>query len=113
MAWDAEVEIANCDNTRRTSSIADFYHGYAWYESGQVSRLHKLIAPFRRGSLLLSHAGANILGRVLRREFAYPGLDRLMSAFYFQVVEGENTNDPQYSKDIAAARDVIVAQTSE
>lgn len=95
------------------SWYADFYHGYAWYESGKVSRLHKLIAPFRRSGLLLIHASANIVWRTFRRQFAYPGLDRLMSAFYFQTAEGENTPDPQHTRAIAVARDLIIADAGE
>ena len=66
-----------------------------------------------RNNLPLIHASANIVWRTFRRQFAYPGLDRLMSAFYFQTAEGESTPDPQHTRAIAVARDLIVADSGE
>lgn len=60
----------------------DFFHGYARFETGEPSRRDKALRPFKSGLSEISGAAANLLGRVVRREPAYPGLPELISAFY-------------------------------
>ena len=86
----------------------DFYHGYSWYESGNVSRFFKLIAPFRRSVLLLFHAGSNLIRRVFRRQFAYPGLEELMREFYSNAAHTDNSGDFKVALAITTARGAIV-----
>ena len=70
--------------TKRTGRV-DFYHGYAFMESGRVSRRSKALLPFRSGISLLRATAANLIQRTLRGEFAYPGLRELIREFYQAV----------------------------
>ena len=60
----------------------DFFHGYAVTEQGKVSRYRKIIRPMTYAARSLLAAGANLARRGLHSEPAYPGLRRLMDAFY-------------------------------
>jgi predicted dehydrogenase len=73
--------------TKKTGYV-DLFHGYSFLESGGVSRTSKVLRPLRFGSSLLAAAGANLLQRALRREFAYPGLAELIRSFYESIHEG-------------------------
>jgi predicted dehydrogenase len=72
--------------TKKTG-YADFFHGYAFMESGSLSRSGKVLRPFRAGISLLAASGANLVHRALRREFAYPGLGELIHGFYRSLHE--------------------------
>jgi predicted dehydrogenase len=76
--------------TKRTGRV-DFFHGYSFSEPGSVSRRSKMLLPFRAGVALLSAAGANLIHRALRAEFAYPGLRELIRQFYQSVRAGSAT----------------------
>jgi len=73
--------------TSATATV-DLYHGYAAIDRAGVSRTDKVLAPFRRGTRLLSAAGANLARRVVQREPAYPGLRQLIDRYYRSVGEG-------------------------
>ena len=66
----------------RASATADLFHGFAVFDRGSVSGWGKATRPLAAGARLLGTAGANGVGRLLRREFAYPGLRELVDEFY-------------------------------
>jgi predicted dehydrogenase len=87
----------------------DFFHGFAVRHEGRASRLRKAVQPCATGLKLLGAASANLVGRGVRGEVAYPGLRRLVRAFYAAVL-GE-APPPIAAQDIiavAAARDAIL-----
>lgn len=63
----------------------DFFHGYAFFEPGDVSRMRKLLSPFDQSVRRGVSAGANLAGRLWHRDWAYPGLRPLVEAFYDAV----------------------------
>lgn len=69
----------------RGTAHVDFFHGFATFEGGAVSRTRKIIKPFARAAALGVGAAGNLAGRVRRREPAYPGLWELVAAFYGAV----------------------------
>ena len=86
----------------------DFYHGFRVVQQGQPGRLDKTMRPFRSGSALLSVAAANLGARLLRREYAYPGLTDLCRAFYAAVLDGaEAPISPAEVRGTYAARDAL------
>jgi predicted dehydrogenase len=60
----------------------DMFHGYAVVEPGKVSRLRKMIHPFDLSIRTLSAAATNLAWRTIQWQPAYPGLERLVTAFY-------------------------------
>jgi predicted dehydrogenase len=92
----------------------DFFHGFAVRHNGRVSPFHKAARPFDAALKQFGAAGRNLLGRGLRREFAYPGLRSLTRAFY-AAASGEGP-PPIPAEDIlavAAARDAILLDTNQ
>jgi predicted dehydrogenase len=67
-----EMELF-CSEGRLT---LNFFHGYMVIEKGEVSRVQKMIQPFRYALKEFFIAGVNITKRSYNREFAYPGLSR-------------------------------------
>jgi predicted dehydrogenase len=90
----------------------DNFHDFAVAWPGTVSRGAKIVQPFLRGGLGLATAGWNLAARAVRREFAYPGLQALVSEFY-RAVESPTSVPPPITPDqsiaVAEARDRIVA----
>lgn len=78
---------ATIAGTRGAATI-DFFHGFAFFSAGTVSRLHKATRPLIDSAAHFATAARNLAGRVMRREFAYPGLAALVSAFHQGVVTG-------------------------
>jgi len=79
---------------------------------GTVSRGAKVVQPFLRSGLGLAVAGWNLAARAARREFAYPGLQRLVGEFYRAVESPMSVPPPvtaEQSIAVAEARDRIVA----
>lgn len=93
------------------SAHVDLFHGYATTEAGDVSQRRKVTLPFERAVRQLSGAGANLARRAARREPAYPGLRRLISAFYAAC---DGRQPPPISAraihEAATVRDALVAQ---
>lgn len=71
----------------RGSADIDFYHGYSAIRRGADSRFDKALRPLREASRQLLQAGGNLLGRAVRGEFAYPGLQALIADFYGSLNE--------------------------
>ena len=91
------------------SVYADLFHGFAVVERGAVSRLHKAVRPFTVAGSTLIAASANLAGRAVRRESAFPGLRELVSRFYAAVATGDESPIPaSESIGAAAARDNII-----
>ncbi len=88
----------------------DFFHGFSVHYDGGVSRLRKILRPFTAPTKLFGTAAVNILGRGFRGEAAYPGLRRLLQAFY-AAARGEQPSPISAAEAIAVAtaRDVIIA----
>jgi predicted dehydrogenase len=60
----------------------DFFHGFAVRHDGRVSRWRKAAQPFGAALKVFGAASVNLAFRGLHGEVAYPGLRRLMQAFY-------------------------------
>jgi predicted dehydrogenase len=87
---------------------ANLFHGYATIERGTSSRLDKVGRPFVGSSQALGAAAANLVGRALRREPAYPGLRELVRRFHFACAKlGPSPISVDESLDVARARDSI------
>jgi predicted dehydrogenase len=90
----------------------DNFHDFAVSWPGTVSRSAKVVQPFLRSGLGLAAAGWNLAGRAARREFAYPGLQALVSEFYRAAESPARVPPPitpEQSIAVAEARDRIVA----
>lgn len=86
----------------------DNFHDFAVSWPGQVSTAQKIASPFIRGGLGLFGASRNLLGRAVRREFAYPGLATLVEEFYAAVREKRVAPiTPAEAIAVASARDRI------
>ena len=88
----------------------DMFHGFSFLERGRVSKATKITRPFSFGMRELKSATVNLGRRVVRRELAYPGLQRLISSFYASVSGG--TAPPISREDairVARVRDYILA----
>ena len=87
---------------------ANLFHGYATIERGSPSRLDKVTRPFVGSSQSLGAAIANLAGRALRREPAYPGLRELVGRFHLACARrGPSPISIEESLDVARARDSI------
>ena len=67
---------------QRGSAQIDFFHGFAYFVDGEVSRRRKLLHPFTQATRHWTAAASNLAQRAWRRESAYPGLRTLVAAFY-------------------------------
>ena len=88
----------------------DNFHDFAVSWPGQVSTAQKIASPFIRGGLGLFGASRNLLGRAVRREFAYPGLATLVDEFYAAVQNPKQVAPPITPPEaiaVARARDRI------
>lgn len=89
----------------------DLFHGFSYFEHGRVSRRSKMVQPFSNGSGLLLAAAANLANRLLHREFAYPGLNRLVAEFY-RAAAASGARSPIRSAEVSAVahvRDLLVS----
>ncbi|CAN5596319.1 N/A [soil metagenome] len=71
------------------SAHIDLFHGFATYESGEVSKRSKILKPFRFGSNLVLDASRNLIQRSASNEVAYPGLRSLIRQFYRSALDGK------------------------
>lgn len=87
----------------------DLVHGFAVVEPGSVGRLYKVARPFVWSVATLGLGAANLVGRAIRRNVAYPGLRELVQHFYDAVATGgESPIGRDEVLDVAAARDVLL-----
>lgn len=88
----------------------DLFHGYAVNELGDTSRARKIIHPFDLSLRTLGSAAFNLGKRVISRQAAYPGLQRLVVAFYRAARTG---SEPPISRSdaiaVARARDHLLS----
>lgn len=102
----AELELIGT----RGSARADLFHGFAVLEGGGATRVRKLVRPFVQSGATLAVAGANLAGRALRREPAYPGLRELVRRTYEAIGSGGPPPiGPRETLAVARARDAILA----
>jgi predicted dehydrogenase len=92
------------------SASCDFFHGFATIESGAVSRARKILRPLAASSETFLTAVGNLGSRIVRREYAYPGLRELVRRFYQAVIdEGASPISPADTLAVAAVRDDVIA----
>jgi predicted dehydrogenase len=95
----------------------DLFHGYAVFDSSKPSRASKLLGPFARSCRNLGAASLNLMKRSVRREYAYPGLEPLITGFYRSLSTG--TAPPltvSHSMSVSRLRDrllVVLTENSE
>ncbi|MBV36152.1 MAG: hypothetical protein CMP47_11995 [Rickettsiales bacterium] len=92
---------------------ADLFHGYSRFRDGTVGRRSKALRPFRDALSVLGHASTNMVGRVMRREPAYPGLRTLTAAFYAAVAGRSAVPIPvDQINAVAVLRDLFLLRTA-
>jgi predicted dehydrogenase len=89
----------------------DFFHGYASFEPGSVGRPAKILRPFGRSTRELLAASSNLVRRAAAHESAYPGLRKLVAAFY-RAASGEGRPPIGLAavRDLALVRDRLLAE---
>jgi len=88
----------------------DLFHGYSVIESGKVSKARKVLHPFDLALRTISAATVNLGLRAIRRESAYPGLERLVNDFYTAIKEGkESPIKPDDAITVARIRDFVIS----
>jgi len=96
----------------RGSLELDNFHDYCVAQSGDVSRHRKIVQPFVKGATGLAAASANLIRRSVRGEFAYPGLQTLVSEFYAAARSPDSVRPPITPREaiaVAVARDKLIA----
>ncbi|HVF11307.1 MAG TPA: Gfo/Idh/MocA family oxidoreductase [Abditibacteriaceae bacterium] len=89
----------------------NLFHGYAFRQTGQVSRMRKIIHPFDSSLRHLAAAAFNLGGRTARSEPAYPGLRRLVCEFYHAVgTKSAAPISPEATLQAAHVREVLMQQ---
>jgi predicted dehydrogenase len=102
----AEMRVLAAQGTAHV----DFFHGFAQFESGTVSRASKITRPFTSAGGSLAAATVNLGLRAISGEPAYPGLNELVRRVYAAVRDaGPPPISPSESLDVATARDRLVA----
>lgn len=72
----------------------DNFNGFGVFSPPATSRAHKIGYPFATAARLFGRAGTNLLGRIMRREFAYVGLNSFVAQFYSAVGSGDKGEIP-------------------
>jgi predicted dehydrogenase len=94
----------------RGAFALDLFHGFGIRHNGNVSRLRKIVRPFATSLKLFGAASRNLIGRALRVEVAYPGLQQLTRDFYSAVLGLAPTPiSPEDALAVATARDAVLA----
>jgi len=92
------------------SFAADLFHGFAVFQSGEVSRTLKIFQPFTESTNTFAAASLNMMVRALLNEPAYPGLRGLIRAFYDSIRTGAPAPiSPTEIQAIARARDELIS----
>ncbi len=87
----------------------NLFHGYSFLQSGRVSRFRKIVQPFEHSGKNLKSATMNLGRRLIRRETAYPGLQRLVRSFYASVkANSPPPISPSDAESIARVRDELL-----
>lgn len=96
-----------CVTGSQCSARLDLFHGFCLWDVGSAGRMGKMLRPVRQGAGLLTRAGANLAGRAIRRQPAYPGLPELIGDFYKAVQDnGSWPISADETMDIARCLDV-------
>ncbi len=86
--------------------VADLFHDYVMFRPGHASRASKITRPFGDALAHLRHASANIAGRAIRGEHAYPGLQALCRQVFATVRDaGAVPITPDQVVEVAELRD--------
>ncbi len=94
----------------RGSVEVDFFHGFAFAESGAVSRVRKVVRPYDVSARRMVAAARNLGHRALAGSPAYPGLNELVRALYRAIELGDSPPlSPESTTAVARARDRILA----
>lgn len=106
----ARPTVCALDITGTEATIhLNLYHGYAVREPGRVSRARKITHPFDLAARTVGAASLNLARRVLRSEFAYPGLLRLVREFHEAVrSRSESPISAADTVEIARVRDRLI-----
>lgn len=80
-----------CILGERGTVHADLFHGFAVLESPNPSRRHKIWRPILHAGRTLLRGSANLVGRGMSGEVAYPGLRNLVRAFYSAIAGASPT----------------------
>lgn len=109
-----------CFNSRilcdRGTIEINHFHGYSIELQGAATRMYKIAEPLHRSSLHLAACSWNLARRALSREWAYPGLNELVAAFYSAAGRGDQSSAPVSSSQalaVARVRDRMLAQSAE
>lgn len=91
----------------------DLFHGYAFRQSGKVSRLRKIAHPFDQSLRHLLAASLNLAVRTARGEAAYPGLQRLTRQFYAALQNGAPSPiSAEKILEVARLREILMTPTA-
>jgi predicted dehydrogenase len=90
----------------------DLFHGFAFLETGKVSKIRKILRPFDSAFKQFSAATFNLLRRTIQAESAYPGLRQLVKDFYQSIRENkEPPISPHQAINVAIVRDCLIRQS--
>ena len=99
------LQIVGTDGT----IYLDLFHGFAFMETGKVSRTRKILHPFDFAVKIFSAAASNLLRRTVQNETAYPGLQRLVNNFYHSIRENtEPPISPEQAINVARVRGYLI-----
>jgi predicted dehydrogenase len=79
----------------RGTLLLDFLHGYLSVQRDRAGRSGKIVGPFAAAASQSLAAAGNLARRFVVREPAYPGLMRLISAFYAAARGGKHWPVPR------------------
>lgn len=79
----------------RGTLLLDFLHGYVAMQPDRRGRIGKIMQPFAAAASQSLAAAGNLAQRLVAREPAYPGLRRLIDAFYAAVRNGAASPVPR------------------
>jgi len=87
----------------------DLFHGYSFYEPGNVSKAQKIFLPFDISIRRFGVAAYNLSKRFIYREIAYPGLYQLIELFY-KSLKAQNPLPilPEEVLAVAETRDILM-----
>ena len=90
----------------RGSLEIDHFNGFMVESPAASSPRHKIAFPFLLAGRQLVAASHNLAGRLVRREFAYVGLQSLVAAFYAAVQSGRPGDLPVTPTQVIAGAQV-------